>query len=507
MRALFYVPPSDYNRRGTPIDRVYGCNHGYDYKPPIHLLQVATLLRERAGWDVRFLDCPAEGLDAAAFEAFAAREAFDVACAWSVYLSAEEDLRAYRVLRAAHPGTRGVFMGSAPSWKPDEFVTDDQTFALLGEPDLTLLELAHIWAEGRAPSEADGTLGLALLADGRLVRGAFRPLLDVSSLPMPDRTLLRGQYRANRLEAAPITTMVVSRGCGFRCTFCTPNAVDQAIEVEFKRLQPAWYVDRPPLRKRTVDQIVAEFEQIAALGYKGVEIADNIFTWGNARTREICKRIAPLGLKWICLARANMLHDAETVRAMADAGCQMVYMGSESFDDGLLEDMVKEIKVRDIEKAVRVCRENGVEPEVSVLMGASPNETWRTLLYSWRAARRLGTPFVHFSVALPAPSTELYDIARREGWFVHGDFVPADNVKDVIVNLPHLSATELRLALKLAYAAQYLHPRAVARQLRSTRSLDALRHKATAAARLLGFLAERDRMRAPPIPPGRVTAP
>ena len=63
MRALFLVPPPQYNRRGTPVDRVYGCNHGFDYKPPIHLLTVATWMRERAGWDVRFLDCPAEGMD------------------------------------------------------------------------------------------------------------------------------------------------------------------------------------------------------------------------------------------------------------------------------------------------------------------------------------------------------------------------------------------------------------------------------------------------------------
>ena len=35
-----------------------------------------------------------------------------------------------------------------------------------------------------------------------------------------------------------------------------------------------------------------------------------------------------------------------------------------------------------------------------------------------RASRRQGTRFVHFSVALPAPSTELYDQAIANGWFV-----------------------------------------------------------------------------------------
>ncbi len=503
MRALFLIPPPEYNRRGTPIDRVYGCNYGYDYKPAIHFLQCATYMRERAGWDVRFLDCPAEGLNAAAFEAFAAGERFDVVVNWAVYLSAEEDLKANRIVRRQSPGCKSVFMGTAATWKPDEFIEDDATYCLLGEPEETFLALNDVWKGARTPEGIDG---LAWRERGQVRRGGFRPFLDVSALPMPDRRLLLGRYRANRLDVHPITTIVLSRGCGFRCTFCTPNAVDQMIELEFKRLQPV-YKDRPPLRKRTVDQIVAEFEEIARLGIRGVEVADNIFTWGKGRTQEICNRIAPLNLHWICLARANMLHDGPTIAAMRDAGCKMVYMGSESFDDGLLDDMVKEIKVRDIVKAVETCRENGVEPEVSVLMGASPNETWKTLFNSWLASRRLGTRFVHFSVALPSPSTELYDQAREHGWLLGGDFVPADNVRDVIVNLPHLSAWELRMALKLAYAAQYLSPRGIREQAKNVTSFADLRHKAASARKLFSFLGERDRMRSNPIPPGRVTVP
>ncbi len=487
-----------------PIDRLYGCNFGYDYKPPMHLLQLATFMRERAGWDVRFLDCPAERIDARGFERVARGETdgrFDVSVSWSTYLSAEEDLRGAKVLRAANPAIQNVFTATAPTWKPEEFVVDGQSWALLGEPEMTLLELSAVWEGRRTPETVDG---LAYWEHGQK-RTGFRQLLDVPSLPIPDRRLLLGKYRANRLDRYPITAAVFSRGCGFRCTFCTPNAVDQTIELEFKRLQPT-YKDRPPLRKRTVDQIVAEMEEIKALGYGAVEIADNVLTWGKSRTTEICDRIAPLGLQWIGLARANMLHDVDMVRAMARAGCTMVYMGSESFDDGLLDDMAKDLKVKDVIKAVAVCREAGVEPEVSVLMGASPKETWKTLFHSWRAARQLGTRFVHFSVALPSPSTELYDQAIENGWFVGGDFVPADNSKDVIVNLPNLSAFELRLALKLAYATQYLSPRGLRQQFDHLGSINDLRQKAKSGVKLFRFLAEKDQARGGAVQPGHVTA-
>lgn len=235
MRALFYVPPSELNRRGSPIDRVYGCNYGYDYKPPIHFLQIATWMREVAGWDVRLLDCPAEGIDLAGFKAHIASERYDVALAWSVYLSAEEDIRAMKLIRAAQPGIRAVYMGAAATWRPDEYVFDDNTWCLLGEPEVTLQELDEAWRGERVVEEIDG---LAWFDGGEVKRGGFRKLLDVTKLPMPDRRLLFGKYRANRLDVHPVTVMVVSRGCGFRCTFCTPNSIDQMIELEFKRLQP-----------------------------------------------------------------------------------------------------------------------------------------------------------------------------------------------------------------------------------------------------------------------------
>ena len=67
MKALFLIPPSQFNARNLPIDRVYGCNYGFDYKPAIHFLGVATYARDVLGWSAHFLDCPAEGIDAQGF--------------------------------------------------------------------------------------------------------------------------------------------------------------------------------------------------------------------------------------------------------------------------------------------------------------------------------------------------------------------------------------------------------------------------------------------------------
>lgn len=171
---------------------------------------------------------------------------------------------------------------------------------------------------------------------------------------------------------------------------------------------------------RPAEQVVAEMREIAELGYRGIEIADNQFIWSKERTREICEGIRDLNLRWICNARAPHLHDIDIVKMMAKAGCQMVYMGTESFCQEILDDIRKQIVVEDVKKAVETCRSGGIEPEVSVMIGGSPLETRETIKKSMREAKKLGTPFVHYSAVLPFPNTEFYDEAKKNGWLSRG---------------------------------------------------------------------------------------
>ena len=481
MQLFFIVPPLEYNEMNNPIDRVYGCNYGYDYKPPIHMLSAATVARD-AGHNVRFLDCPAENIHSEQFEQIIRKSEIDAAFFFTPYLSIEEDRRAAQYIRKTHGDDPFlVFMGAAPTWKPDLFLDISNAYVIRGEPERAVVEILKFFTEKGDPEKING---LSFLMNGQRKDTPFRELLDINELPIPDRRLLKGKYRVNRLNVAPVTTMCVSRGCAFRCTFCAPNGVDQAIELEYKRLQEK-YVKRPPLRKRSNDLVIKEFREIAELGYRGIEISDNHFLWEKSRTLEICDGIKDLNLEWICLARAPFLHDPEVLHALKKAGCKMVYMGTESFVQEILDDIRKEIKVEDISKAVRMCNQCGVEPEVSVMMGASSLETPETVDYSMKEAKKIGTRFVHYSVALPFPNTELYDQVKENEWFVDEDFEAVDNAKEAIVDLPHISAKELQKKLKWAYFRQYYSPRGIWMTLKNVRSPSDFLHKVRMAFKLL----------------------
>lgn len=479
MKILFLIPPQELNPQKEHVDRVYGCNYGYDYKPPIHMLSAATTLKN-AGHEVSFVDSPAEGLRAGALERVVRESQPDMVCFFSVYLSHEEDREAARLAAEWLPETWNVFMGTHATWKPEQYLRRERDIVVRGEPEGTLVDVARAVETAGNPG---GVKGVSRLSGGEMRHEPPRELMNADDLPLPDRAMLKGSYAINRMNVHPATTMCTSRGCPYRCTFCAPNAADQAVELEHKRHG----LKHPPFRYKSEERVIEEFRAIAGLNIRGIEIADNLFIFKKERTIKICGAIAPLGLKWLCCSRADKLQDEESIAAMARAGCTMVYIGSESFCQEILDDINKQIGVGQIRSAVEKLRRHRIEPEVSVMLGASPLETPGTVRRSMRAARSLGTRFTHYSIALPFPNTKLYDLARENGWLRNGEFEPVDNARHSIINLPHLKAEQLEHILKNAYLRQYFNPLNIWSQLKKIRSLKDFEEKAKVPLRFLRF--------------------
>ncbi len=134
------------------------------------------------------------------------------------------------------------------------------------------------------------------------------PPVDVASLPVPRYDLLGDQRAYNRF------TVQTSRGCPWRCDFCASNVM----------------LGRP-YRKRPVEHIVRDIEAIAQLRDRPfIEFADdNTFVdkpWG----KELCRRLAPLKLKWFTETDISVADDAELLELMREAGCRQVLIGLES---------------------------------------------------------------------------------------------------------------------------------------------------------------------------------
>jgi len=449
-------PPLDGNQ---PVERVFGCNYGIYPIPNIFALTTAAVLEE-AGYDVAYIDGPVEGWKREDFLAFLRSDDTDLYCFYSVNLAVETDILAQAFIRELRGSVPVAFVGPAPTYTTERFLVDEASFAIRGEMDLTLRELADVLFKGGSLASI---LGLSYLKGGATINNDSRPLLhDLDSLPFPARHLIdRNKYYNPKFGVRPVTAALTSRGCPHKCIYCVPNSLSFARELEFKKGSGGV---KPAVRQRSPKSIESEFKMLKADGFRAVNVLDDQFPWGEKRTVEICERIAPLNLGWGCLARADYLNE-NIIKAMKKANCMFVDIGAESFEQPVLEFVKKEIEIETIEEAIRLLKENKIIVKLNMLLGSSPLETKESILRNIDIVKKLDPDGVMYSLASPFPGTDFYDMAKKEGWFVHGDYVPRDVRKEAIHSYPNLAKGDMESLIRHANFSFYLRPRFIARNL------------------------------------------
>lgn len=205
-----------------------------------------------------------------------------------------------------------------------------------GEGEETIQEIF----KGRALKDI---LGISYRHDGQIIHNLNRPLPDVDSLAVPDRSLRRNNYNltVNGIKIANITfdSVLSARGCPFNCKFCTfsLNPLGQ------KRYYAA----------RDVNSVVDEIEKLKA----GVVLFsdDNLFT-DPKRAEKICDLIIDRKIKkrFIAQARIEISEYPELLEKMVRAGFKALLIGIESPHNWILAQLNKGFNQEEIRKSFEV---------------------------------------------------------------------------------------------------------------------------------------------------------
>ncbi|MGR3310285.1 MAG: B12-binding domain-containing radical SAM protein [Candidatus Brocadiales bacterium] len=497
----FLIPPMPPEANGKSPDRIFGCNYAFFFQHNIFILYPATLLK-KAGYNVRVIDCAIENetIDSAL------KDKADAYVFYSVFLSREIDIKTANVIESTVSNDIPIiFMGSDPTYCPENYLLSPNRFVIRGEPEYSLLDLinnlSHSFTEPFAchserseeshlstqeklhTCDISKVEGISWYANEKVIHNQYRKYIEhLDSLPFPDRTLLKNpqKYFNAKFQKLPSTTILTSRGCAFKCYFCVPNSLSFARELEWKR----WTESKPPVTKRNVNNIVEEFREVADSGYNSVFILDDQFVWGKARTLEILEGIKDLNLEISLLARPDMLTDKELVNKMAEAGIRHVDLGVESFNEDILRDIRKDLDVSTIEKSISHLKEVNIKPEINVMLGASPLETEETIKDTLEKVKRYDVDIVHAKICAPFPGTEFHDIAKKSGWMITKEYVPIDTACDSLISYPHLSREKQIKLLKTFYRKHYFNPRYLIKHLAALKSFRELKNKARAAVNM-----------------------
>ena len=444
-KTLFLSPPSFDGFDGGAGSRYQARREVTSYWYPTWLAQPAALVP-----DSRLLDCPPHEIDIR--RCLAEARDYDHVIIHTSTPSVRNDCKAAEAIKAQKPSTRIGFVGAHAAVLPTETLKASPAIDWVGrkEFDFTCQEVA----EGRPLSEITG---LSYRKDGRILHNPERELIaNMDVLPWVVDTYKRDlqieKYFIGYL-LHPYLSLYTGRGCPAQCTFC---------------LWPQT-IGGHKYRVRSAENVAGEMAYAQKLfpQVKEFFFDDDTFTANLPRAREIAQKLKPLGLTWSCNSRANV--NDETIKLMKDCGLRLFLVGYESGSEDILQRIKKGITLEEMRRFTRACQELGVIIHGTFVLGL-PIETKETIEQTLRFAQELDVFSIQVSLAAPYPGTELYEMARQNGWFAKKDktdIVHDDGLQQSTLEYPDLSKEEIFEAVDRFYRAYYLRPKPILRIIKT----------------------------------------
>lgn len=273
----------------------------------------------------------------------------------------------------------------------------DTDFAVIGEGEETLTELMRKF--GEANPDLSQTNGLIWRDAGEIRENAPRGLIgDLDSLPFPARDLVDiSQFRIHSYIdfGKKSTTMITSRGCPFKCMFCS-----------------SWLTMGAKYRYRSAENVLDEVREITdRFGIDHIVFEDDTMTLRRDRIEAICDGFTKLpdGIRptWYCLSRVDTM-DLALAKRMRAAGCRMVSFGIESGSPEILKKIGKKISIDKAREAVQACTRAGLRTHCTFIVGF-PDDTDETMKSTLKAAIAIGPTIAIFFPLTPYPGTVAFN--------------------------------------------------------------------------------------------------
>ena len=445
MSALFLSPPSFDGFDGGAGARYQARREVTSFWYPTWLAQPAALVPNS-----RLLDCPPH--DIGIQETLRIAKDFGHVIINTSTPSLKNDCKVAEAIKAQRPDTKIGFIGAHTAVLPTETLKASPAIDWVGrkEFDFTCKEVC----EDR-PMESIS--GLSFRKEGKIIHNPERDLIhNMDALPwvadVYKRDLEIEKYFIGYLMH-PYISMYTGRGCPAQCTFC---------------LWPQT-IGGHKYRVRSAENVAAEMAYMKKLFPQVREFFfdDDTFTANLPRAREIAKKLAPLGLTWSCNSRANL--DEDTIRFFKDCGLRLFLVGYESGNDDILKRIKKGVTTDEMRRFTKACHRVGVVIHGTFILGL-PVETPETIEQTMRFAQDLDVFSMQVSLAAPYPGTELYEMARQNGWFSKKDktdIVHGDGFQQSTLEYPGLSKDEIFESVDRFYRQYYLRPGPILRIIKT----------------------------------------
>ncbi len=336
--------------------------------PPLGLLTVSALLPD--SWERRLIDLNVRRLKTS-----------DIEWADMVFATAmlvQKDSLKEVVQRAKAMGKCVVIGGPYITTTIEDLPEADHIF--LGEAETTLPQFVEDLARGEAK---------------RTYQAAERPPLSATPL---------AHFHLAELKRYSAMSVQYSRGCPFSCEFC------DIIEI----------YGRVP-RTKSNQQMIAEFDALKALGWRGtVFIVDDNFIGNKKNVRQLLPELAawqerngyPFSL--LTESSVNLADDVPLLESMRHAGFRRVFLGIETPVEESLKEAQKSQNRGNLLESVEKIQSYGMEVMAGFIVGFD-NDPADIFERQIDFIRKSAIPLAMVGLLNALPDTQLWRRLEREG--------------------------------------------------------------------------------------------
>jgi radical SAM superfamily enzyme YgiQ (UPF0313 family) len=296
-------------------------------------------------------------------------------------------------------------------------------------------------------------------SDGELHRNPEGPVIsDLDGLPWPAYHLFKMHRYTNlqpatdAVDGARSFSIVTSRGCPYRCTFCSQS------------IMPIKW------RARSPENVIEEWRHLVRdLDALEIGVLDDSANIRKNRLHQLADLIIAEELNhvpWIFVngIRAN-LADLDLLVKLKKAGLKRTAFGVETGDEQMIVQIDKHVDHDTIRQAFKNAKAAGIETIGFFIIGL-PGDNRKTMQKTIDFAVELDPMIANFSMMTPYPGTIVYEQVKKGGRFLMSDwddYVFFDT--KARYEMGELTAELVEEMYRKAYRQFYWRPKYVARAM------------------------------------------
>jgi len=365
--------------------------------PPLGLAYIAAVLKENK-IETEIIDLNVENVS---LDKYLATKKPDIVGISSIVTNARQAFQIAQQTKTVLPQSFVVMGGPYPSMMGERLLTRhkevDANF--VGAAEFSFLEFVKNFQSG---SSLDSVKGLIYRTEEKIKTNPQTVLtypLDLVSHPAREELKMQ-------LYGENTGTIFTSRGCPQQCIFCSRPV--------FGRV---WRGHSPEYVLEEIEQLVKSYN-ITTLS-----VLDDNFTVDLTRAEQILDGIIAKKWKLSIYFWNGMRVDHMTkplLTKLKKAGCTAINFGVESVDPEVISFIKKGVTLEQIEQAIKMSRELGIQANVFLMIG-NAKDTTKSAERIIDFVQRIHVDGVHLSMATPLFGTKFWDWVNENGRWLNYD--------------------------------------------------------------------------------------